>query len=208
MLVDAVACGWAARQLAAAIKRMVPDIPCLLTLVMYGANDDGQLSEVDSLDSKYSSESSSSTASEDEQDHEVQQPATKHRVEHRLICPFSLTSDGLVLCTMCKIGIVPHPDSVSSQRAHLKKYHRDNAFGVQEFLSIKSVSEIQALYDDSLAVRPQFQQFPVLEGYKCSICGIVSASVRKMRGHLTKNHADMQRTIACHAQKVFVQVFE
>ena len=157
--------------------------------------------------SQYSSDSSSTTTSEDDSDHEVQQPAAKHRGEEMSICPFSLTSDGLIFCTICKIGIVPHPDSVSSQRAHLKKYHHgSNSFSVQEFVLFKSVLEIQALYEDLLTIRPPFEQFPVFQGYKCCICGIVSSSVRKMRSHLNKNHADMQRTIACHAEKVFVQV--
>jgi hypothetical protein len=175
---------------------------------MNKSRDAGPEDDVSYSDSQYSSDSSSTTASEDDLDHEVQEPAMKQRVEERSICPFSLTSDGLILCTLCKIGIVPHPDSVSSQRAHLKKYHVGNSFSVQEFGLFKSLSEIQALYEDALTVRPPFQQFPVFEGYKCCICCIVSSSVRKMRSHLNKNHADMHRTITCHAKKVFVQVVE
>ena len=174
---------------------------------MHGADyeDDDRDAEMafSSEDSETSSDSSSSTKSEDEPD--VERPM-KHRVNgDHLICPFALTSDGFVICTMCKIGIVPHPDSISSQRAHVKKYHGGNAMSFQEF-DAKSVSEIQALYDDSLTVRPPFQQFPVLQGYKCCVCGVVSSSVRKMRSHLTNTHGEMQRSVSCHAEKVFVQV--
>ena len=155
-----------------------------------------------SQDSESSEASLSETSSDDDQGH---QPRSRPCIEHT-ICPFALTSDGLVYCTSCKIGIVPHPNTVTSQLAHLKKYHKGNSFSVQEFVA-KSVSEIQALYEDTLTVRPPFQQFPVVEGYKCCVCGVVSSSVRKMRSHLTNKHGDMQRTVACHAEKVFVQVF-
>lgn len=177
---------------------------------MYGADneDDDRDAEVafSSEDSETSTDSSITSKSDDDQD--VEQPVMKHRVTlDDGICPFALTSDGFVICTMCKVGIVPHPDSVSSQRAHLKKYHRLHTFSVQEFVA-KPVSEIQALYDDLLTVRPPFQQFPVVEGYKCCVCGIVSSSVRKMRSHLTNNHGDVQTSVICHAEKVFMQVFE
>ena len=168
--------------------------------------DDDRDAEVafSSQDSETSSDSSS-VRSDDEPD--VERPLKHRELGEHTICPFVLTSDGFVICTICKIGIVPHPDSVSSQRAHVKKKHRGNAFSVQQ-LDAKSVSEIQALYDDSLTERPSFERFPVLPGFKCCVCGVVSSSVRKMRSHLSKSHGDMQTSVHCHAEKVFVQVFE
>jgi hypothetical protein len=165
--------------------------------------EDEQDDAFDSRDSETSSDSSVViSASDNDHDSVVQQPRLRPCLESAT-CPFVLTSDGLVCCTVCKIGVVPHPNTVASQTAHVKKFHKGSGFSVQEFVA-KTVSEIQEIYDEESFERPPFEGFPVIEGFKCCVCGVVSSSLRTMRTHLN-SHRDMQTSVLCHAIKVLVQ---
>ena len=94
-------------------------------------------SSENSQDSESDSSSLDSSGDEDQRDNHIS--CRVKRCDYEAVCPFVRTDIGLILCTICKTGVVPVPDAFRAQTCHIKKIHMHKGFVGEEFEGMKNL---------------------------------------------------------------------
>ena len=157
----------------------------------------------DSSENSQESESDSSSLDSSANEDQSEILCRVKRCDYEAVCPFVRTDIGLILCTICKTGVVPVPNAFRAQMCHIKKFHIHKGFVGEEFEGMKNLEEILQMYEQPELLKV-LDGFPVLTGFRCCVCDCVSVSLAKMRRHL-REHAHIQASISQHSVQVAVQ---
>jgi hypothetical protein len=101
-------------------------------------------------------------------------------------CPFVVTQDKLVMCRICKMGVLGTGALMS---LHIRDQHQQRAhfLTVPDHLEgILTLEELRDIYDSPTSTTPRapFDMFPISTGCMCSSCGWCTLSEDCMRQHL------------------------
>jgi len=101
-------------------------------------------------------------------------------------CPFVVTQDKLVMCRICKMGVLGTGALMSR---HIRDQHQQRAhfLTVPDHLEgILTLEELRDIYDSPTSTTPRapFDMFPISTGCMCSSCGWCTFSEVCIRQHL------------------------
>jgi hypothetical protein len=104
-------------------------------------------------------------------------------------CPFVVTTDGFLYCTLCGKGVV----AVKLCKNHIMRNHNSSKLWLRPMLDdessgTKSIDELVAFYSLLRGVEPRkpFDRFDIFDGFQCSACGETSRSRTVILRHVKK----------------------
>jgi len=115
-------------------------------------------------------------------------------------CPFVVTTDGFLYCTLCGKGVV----AVKLCKNHIMRNHNSSKLWLRPMLDdessgTKSIDELVAFYSLLRGVEPRkpFDRFDIFDGFQCSACGETSRSRTVILRHVKKCQNGCIRSVKC-----------